>query len=98
MGWQAWFTAAVLLVVLGVLLRERLPAPIAILGGVVTFVLTGILTPAQAFAGFSSEAPITIAALLSCPAQRRRRAPSTCSSPPASGARCRCWAGRGGGS
>ena len=63
MGWQAWFTAAVLLVVLGVLLRERLPAPIAILGGVVTFVLTGILTPAQAFAGFSSEAPITIAAL-----------------------------------
>lgn len=63
MGWEAWFTAAVLVVVLLLLLRERVPAPFAVVGGVVAFVLTGVLTPAQAFAGFSSEAPITIAGL-----------------------------------
>ena len=63
MSWQAWFTAAVLLVVLVLLVRERLPAPVAVLGGVVALVLTGVLTPGQAFAGFSSEAPITIAGL-----------------------------------
>lgn len=63
MGWEAWFTATVLLVVLGLLLRERVPAPFVVLGGVVAFVLTGVLTPAEAFSGFSSEAPITIAAL-----------------------------------
>ncbi len=63
MSAQAWVTAAVLVVVLVLLLRERVPAPVAVLGGVVVFVLTGILTPAQAFVGFSSEAPVTIAAL-----------------------------------
>src|SRR5690242_19880461 len=63
MGWQGWYTAAVLVVVLTLLVRERVPAPVAVLGGVISFVLTGVLDPKDAFAGFSSEAPITVAAL-----------------------------------
>jgi di/tricarboxylate transporter len=63
MGTDAWVTAAVLVAVVVVLVWERLPAPVAVLGGVVTLVLTGVITPLQGFGGFSSEAPITIAAL-----------------------------------
>jgi di/tricarboxylate transporter len=63
MGWEGWFTAAVIVVVLALLVRERVSAPLAVLGGVITFVLTGVLDPEQAFAGFSSEAPVTVAAL-----------------------------------
>lgn len=60
---DAWLTAAVLVAVVVVLVRERLPAPVAVLGGVVALVLTGVLTPAQGFGGFASEAPVTVAAL-----------------------------------
>jgi di/tricarboxylate transporter len=60
---HAWITALVLISVVGLLVRERLPAPVAVLGGVVALILTGVITPTEGFGGFASEAPITIAAL-----------------------------------
>jgi di/tricarboxylate transporter len=63
MALHAWITSLVLLIVVAVLARERLPAPIAVLSGVVALILTGVITPTEGFSGFASEAPITIAAL-----------------------------------
>lgn len=60
---DGWVTLAVLAVVLVLLVREFVPPVGAVLGGVIALLLTGVLDPAQAFAGFSSPATITIAAL-----------------------------------
>jgi di/tricarboxylate transporter len=63
-GLEAWLTLAVILCVIGVLVREMVQPATAVLGGVIVLLLLGVITPAQAFSGFSSEAPIVIAALL----------------------------------
>jgi di/tricarboxylate transporter len=61
---EAWLTLAVIVVVVAVMAREVVQPAFAILGATTFLMLVGILTPAQAFAGFSNEAPIAIAALL----------------------------------
>lgn len=61
---EAWLTLAVIVAVIVVLAREMVQPATAVLGGVVCLLLLGVITPAQAFSGFSSEAPIVIAALL----------------------------------
>ncbi|HSG81810.1 MAG TPA: SLC13 family permease, partial [Gemmatimonadota bacterium] len=63
MGWDAWVTLAVLLVTIAALAREILPPSGTILGAVIALLAAGVITPAQAFAGFSNPAPITVAAL-----------------------------------
>jgi len=63
MPWQAWYTLAVVGVVIAVLATERLSAPITVMGAVAALVAPGVITTAQALAGFSNEAPVTIAAL-----------------------------------
>ncbi|MDQ6877765.1 MAG: SLC13 family permease [Candidatus Dormibacteraeota bacterium] len=63
MGWQAWYTLAVVLILVLVLATDRLSAPVAVMGAVVALVAPGVITTAQALAGFSNEAPVTIAAL-----------------------------------
>jgi len=53
-------------VVLGLvvlLVTERVPPPVAILGAVITLLVAGVITPEEAFSGFSNAAPITVAAL-----------------------------------
>ena len=50
--------------VIVVLAREMVQPATAVLGGVVVLLLLGVVSPQQAFSGFSSEAPIIIAALL----------------------------------
>ena len=64
MTFEAWVTLAVIVGVIAVLAREMVQPATAVLGGVIVLLLLGIITPAQAFSGFSSEAPIVIAALL----------------------------------
>lgn len=60
---ELWIAVAILVVVLAALVRE-IAAPAAIItGGVVLFVLAGILTPERAFAGFANPATISVAGL-----------------------------------
>jgi di/tricarboxylate transporter len=61
---SAWITLAVLAVMVVVLYTERVPPAPAVLGASVILMLAGIITPEQAFAGFSNEAPIIVASLL----------------------------------
>jgi len=63
MSWEAWFTLAVLLVTIVALARELLPPAATVLSAVVVLLVAGVVTPAQAFSGFSNPAPITVAAL-----------------------------------
>jgi di/tricarboxylate transporter len=63
MSWQAWFTLAVLIVTIVALAREVLPPAVVILSAVVVLLVARVLTPQQAFSGFSNPAPITVAAL-----------------------------------
>ena len=61
---SAWITLAVLAVMIVALYTERVPPGPAVLGTVVVLMLIGVITPEQAFAGFSNEAPIIVACLL----------------------------------
>jgi di/tricarboxylate transporter len=63
MAWQAWYTLAVVLAVVAVLATERLSAPVVVMSAVAALVAGGVITTNQALAGFSNEAPVTIAAL-----------------------------------
>jgi di/tricarboxylate transporter len=59
----AWSTVIVITVTLALLMTERTPPALAVLGGVVTLLALGVLTPADALAGFSNPAPFSVAAL-----------------------------------
>lgn len=61
--WQAWFTAGVAIIVVIALIREVARPDLILLGGLALLLLTGILTPEQAFAGFANPAMLTVAAL-----------------------------------
>ncbi len=63
MSWQAWFTLVVLLVMIVVMARDVVAPSVAVIGAVVVLLITGVIEPAGAFAGFSNPAPITVAAL-----------------------------------
>jgi di/tricarboxylate transporter len=62
-SWEAWLTLVVVVVTVAVLVTERLSPTFAVLGAVVTLLVTGIIEPEEAFSGFSNPAPITVAAL-----------------------------------
>lgn len=55
MGFDSWFLLALLLTVMVVLAAEWLAVDVVAISLVVALVLSGILTPEQAFAGFASE-------------------------------------------
>ena len=63
MGWQAVVAGAIVGVVIVALVREWAAPAAVMVGGLVLFVLTGILEPVEAFVGFSSPATISIAGL-----------------------------------
>jgi di/tricarboxylate transporter len=63
MSIDAWITLAVIAVVLALLISERVAPALAVLGGTVTLLALGVLTPEQALAGFSNPAPFAVAAL-----------------------------------
>jgi di/tricarboxylate transporter len=64
MGLAAWITLLVLVALVAVLVRERVLPAIAVLTATVALLLAGVIDFEHAFAGFSNEAPIVIAALL----------------------------------
>ncbi|NNC23946.1 SLC13 family permease [Salinisphaera sp. USBA-960] len=60
---SAWFTLAVLLATLTLLATTSIATDVALAAALLILLLTGIITPAQAFSGFSNPGVITIAAL-----------------------------------
>ena len=58
-----WIVTAILTVVLVLLITERLPVDLTAIGIMVILIVTGILTPAEAVAGFSNPAVITVASM-----------------------------------
>ncbi|MGI8830714.1 MAG: SLC13 family permease [Candidatus Limnocylindria bacterium] len=64
MSLYAWVTLASVLVLVVVLAREVVQPAIAVLSATIFLMLIGVLSPDEAFAGFSNEAPIVVAALL----------------------------------
>lgn len=60
---EAWFTLGVLLILVVALAREVVEPAVAVLAATIVFLLTGVIGADQAFAGFSNEAPIIVAAL-----------------------------------
>ncbi len=60
MSWQAWFSLTLVLTSFSVLMFSRIPAHIVMLGALGILSITGILTPAEAFAGFSNTGVITV--------------------------------------
>ena len=63
MSIDAWITLAVLTVVLALLVTERVAPALAVLGGTISLLVVGVLTPEQALGGFSNPAPFAVAAL-----------------------------------
>jgi di/tricarboxylate transporter len=63
MSVDAWLTLIVLAVTLALLMSERTPPALAVLGGVVTLLALGVLSPSEALEGFSNPAPFSVAAL-----------------------------------
>ncbi|MBI4501635.1 MAG: SLC13 family permease [Gemmatimonadetes bacterium] len=63
MSIQAWFTLVIVILTVHALARDLLAPAATMIVAVVVLLVTGILTPSEAFAGFSNPAPITVAAL-----------------------------------
>ena len=63
MAWQAWLTLIVVGVLVVALVRDFVAPVVGVVGALIFLLVVGILTPAQAFAGFGNPAPITVAAL-----------------------------------
>ncbi len=63
MSGEAWLTLLVLAVAIFTMVRDLVPPAVAILGATVVLMIADVITPEQAFAGFSNPAPITIAVL-----------------------------------
>lgn len=63
MSWDAWITLAVVAATVFVLARDVIAPSSAVIGAMIVLLLARVITPEQAFAGFSNPAPITVAAL-----------------------------------
>ncbi len=63
MEWEAWLTISVILSCFAAMASNRVAPDIALMGGVTILLLSGILTPAEAFLGLSNEGVITVAVL-----------------------------------
>jgi di/tricarboxylate transporter len=63
MGWDAWFTLAVLILALGALIFTRVAPDVALVGAVAILLLAGIIGPKQALSGLSNEGMVTVGVL-----------------------------------
>lgn len=63
MSWEGWFTLGVLAVVFILMVKDVGSPDMLLMGGTLALAIAGILTPEQAFAGFSNEAVLVVAAL-----------------------------------
>lgn len=63
LGWQAWVSIVITVLVFTLALTTKLATYIIFMGATTLLMLTGVLTPGQAIAGFSSTAVVTAGAL-----------------------------------
>jgi len=63
LGWQAWMTMGIVVVIFIVLMSTRLPSDYVFLGGLGVLLISGILVPLEALSGFSSQGVVTVAVL-----------------------------------
>ncbi len=63
MSWQGWLTLGVVVAAIAALARDLLAPSATILCATILLLITRVITPEQAFSGFSNAAPITTAAL-----------------------------------
>ncbi len=63
MSGAAWLTLVVIALVVVAMARDRVSPAVGIMAGVIVLLVLGVVTPEQAFQGFSNPAPITVAAL-----------------------------------
>ena len=59
-----WLVTLILVVAMILLITERVPVDLTSIGIIVVLLITGILSPTEAIAGFASPAVITVAAML----------------------------------
>ncbi len=71
LGWEAWLTLAVILVMVATLARDAARPDLVLLGSLGLLLVTGVVSPAEAFAGFSNSAVLAVGALLAVVPQRR---------------------------
>jgi di/tricarboxylate transporter len=58
-----WIVTVILLVALVLLITERIPIDLTAIGIMVALIITGVLTPSEAVAGFANPAVITVGAM-----------------------------------
>ncbi|MEZ4698165.1 MAG: SLC13 family permease [Rhodothermales bacterium] len=63
LSWQAWLTIGVLVVMVIALAKDLARTDYVLLGSLGVLLLAGVVTPEEAFKGFSNQAVLTIAAL-----------------------------------
>jgi di/tricarboxylate transporter len=61
--WEAWLTLGVIAIAVVAMAREWTSPAMAALAAVIALLSANVITPEQAFSGFSNSAPITVAAL-----------------------------------
>ncbi|MEZ4471266.1 MAG: hypothetical protein R3F60_10790 [bacterium] len=54
MGFEAWLTVGVVAGVFTLLATDRYSSEVVVVGGLVVLLVTGVLTPITAFAGFAN--------------------------------------------
>ena len=63
MGWEAWFTLTVISLCFIAMAAYRVAPDTALMGGLTLLLVSGILSPGEAFIGLSNEGVITVAIL-----------------------------------
>ncbi|MCP4007798.1 MAG: SLC13 family permease [bacterium] len=63
MGWEFWFTLAVVFAMIVGLIQERLTPDTLVLGALVILLLAGVVDPSSGLAGFASQSFFTVGAL-----------------------------------
>ena len=63
LGWEAWATVAIIILMLAALLKDVARPELILLGCLGLLLVSGILPPEEAFAGFSNKAVLAVAAL-----------------------------------
>jgi hypothetical protein len=64
MGWQAWETIGVVILVVGLLTFSRIAPDVVMLGAVTLLLTLGIVSEKDAFVGFANEGMLTSSLLL----------------------------------
>ncbi len=63
LGWPAWFTAGVILSAFVLMAVTEVATDVILVGAITLLLVSGVLTPAEAFAGLSNQGIITVAVL-----------------------------------